>query len=423
MDATSVVVSIVTDVFAHSLAGHPYETCLAVQKAAGLAGCNHAAAVPVSCPIRPLPDGWSACLHYTLLPKDRIGVLRDAISVLPLAFDIVAFMQSVRARYRAQPIVVYYEWFKPPTLAAFMLAMLFTIITEMVSATEATSHQTTVWLCVKGRIDLAPGSGLYRFIIRLLRAGLGDARLRVHNDNAHAIPAVSTWLGMPVYPIPIPHTAETHTGKLSHAMEAARHDGQVGSTITKVASSEDSPSVVVCWWPGSPSAGKGWDEVRRLVASTAEVALAPWAGQIVIAAAEAAGLVQVHGGCHIIQIADELLHDDYRAALFSCDVVLLPYHPVPYKHRTSGIFVEAVVAGRLPVASADTWLADELRAYHLDELVIDWSCHDLPMEIMRLVRNVQVRRNLEHMTEAYRRYHSPAGLAMIFKQLHMDTLF
>ena len=381
--ARPLLASMVTDVYTNSLAGHPYETCLSVQEAAAIAGWDHVAAVPVSCPVSPLPDGWSPCLHYKLLPDDRSGLLRDALQVLPLALEITAFMRrSLLTTQR--PVVVYYEWFKPPTLAAFTIGVMLTHPRDL-----------TVWLCFKGRVDQRPGHALYRLFTRILSARLGAERLRVFTDNERVIPHLSDWLGIPVHPVPIPHTSDQHPNQSPAWQEEVRRTSQAA-----------------CWWPGNPTAAKGLPIVRALTQS-----IVPGAEQLCVIAAEASGFTQVAGGCRVVLVPNELSHDDYRATLFASDVVLLPYQSAHYQFRTSGIFVEAVVAGKLPLASVGTWPAEELQMHHLDELVIDWQRSDLPAEIVRLAGAPEVRRKLDIMTTAYRAYHSPAGFAEMLREI------
>jgi glycosyltransferase involved in cell wall biosynthesis len=49
--------------------------------------------------------------------------------------------------------------------------------------------------------------------------------------------------------------------------------------------------------------------------------------------------------------------DDYYRLLASADVVLCPYDAKVYRNRTSGVFAEAVAAGKPTIVPADTWLS------------------------------------------------------------------
>ncbi|MEM7243899.1 MAG: glycosyltransferase [Acidobacteriota bacterium] len=50
---------------------------------------------------------------------------------------------------------------------------------------------------------------------------------------------------------------------------------------------------------------------------------------------------------------------DYRDLLAASDIVVLPYDAERYRRRSSGVLVEALSAGKVPVVPAGTWLAQE----------------------------------------------------------------
>ena len=109
------------------------------------------------------------------------------------------------------------------------------------------------------------------------------------------------------------------------------------------------PDPIVCWWPGSPREEKGWSVVKHL-------ANLAWTEkpQMELVAAEAAALVSANQGIKVRLIGDRLSREEYAAWLNRAQVILLPYDPVAYQERTSGIFTEAIIAGRIPLVSAGT---------------------------------------------------------------------
>jgi len=54
---------------------------------------------------------------------------------------------------------------------------------------------------------------------------------------------------------------------------------------------------------------------------------------------------------------------EYHAALHDADMLLLPYWRSIYEARTSGVFLEALAAGKPVIATADSWMSDELAQY------------------------------------------------------------
>ena len=68
-----------------------------------------------------------------------------------------------------------------------------------------------------------------------------------------------------------------------------------------------------------------------------------------LAVSTSADLQPVPGGCTTIALNNDLTQQEYGSWLLSCDFVLLPYLAHEYAERTSGPFVEAIVAGKPPL--------------------------------------------------------------------------
>jgi glycosyltransferase involved in cell wall biosynthesis len=77
---------------------------------------------------------------------------------------------------------------------------------------------------------------------------------------------------------------------------------------------------------------------------------------------------------------------DYAALLREADVVLLPYWRSIYMARTSGVFLEALAAGKPVIATEDTWMSDELALHGAGLLVPDRDPAALAAAIRRAAR-------------------------------------
>src|SRR3989344_6122135 len=88
------------------------------------------------------------------------------------------------------------------------------------------------------------------------------------------------------------------------------------------------------------------------------------------------------------------------------DIILLPYDPSIYRSGTSGVFVEAIIAGKIPVVKEGSWLSYELKRFSLEELVIDWEKKNLYEYFCSLPKNKEVLQKLEKMRIEYRKFHS-----------------
>lgn len=57
-------------------------------------------------------------------------------------------------------------------------------------------------------------------------------------------------------------------------------------------------------------------------------------------------------------IDEAMSSEDYAALLDSADVVLVPYWRSIYRERTSGVFLEGLIKGKLVLCTRDTWMSD-----------------------------------------------------------------
>lgn len=362
----------------HGGAGHVLGYHLSVARAARLGGWEHVAVVPAEHGLPELPSGWRAelepgCVNTGLPEAARKGQL------VRLLRDMRRFSHSVHsalAHVMAQapgPCIVLLEDFNGPQLLALASAL-----------RELPAERLHLWILFRndpasqglvGRLYAMAASRLMRRLPR------GHAQLLT--DSEPLAQAVRAVFGRPVHVMPIPHT---------HVSGAPPF--------------ERDPQEIVCWWPGAPRPEKGLSFVRALAALPAGAA-GPQRVRLVVS--EDAGL-RAGGGVQVQTVAARLSAAEYDRWLVTADVVLLPYEAARYRHATSGIFAEAVVAGRIPLASGGTWMAGELERHGLRELVIDAA--DAAAAIRRIeavARDASVRLRLDALRERYRAYHCEAS--------------
>ena len=131
----------------------------------------------------------------------------------------------------------------------------------------------------------------------------------------------------------------------------------------------------------------------------------------------------------IEQISVELDAHEFKFLLESCKVALLPYSGGgnnAYKLSSSGIFVDAVSAGLLPLVTKGTWMEFEVNRFNLSELVVDWSLYDnfsrLSGLIEALISSQNTIRKLDNMRHSYCAMHSPNGFLEALFQNKFLTL-
>jgi hypothetical protein len=116
------------------------------------------------------------------------------------------------------------------------------------------------------------------------------------------------------------------------------------------------------------------------------------------------------GGPEIELVDDNLAREVFDARFEITDIVLLPYDRDIYNESTSGIFVETVFSGAIPLVTDSTWMAFELEKHDLQDLIIDWAGDDV-------ARNAEIRNRLNRMSAHYRKFHSVKNFASVLDEL------
>jgi len=99
--------------------------------------------------------------------------------------------------------------------------------------------------------------------------------------------------------------------------------------------------------------------------------------------------------------------EEYDDLLTSSDCVILPYRVDPYRLRTSGVLVEAALAGVPAIVTAGTTLEEGLRAWGAGLVAEDGSARDLADKIRAFAADAEKHRTraLERIADA-RAHHS-----------------
>jgi hypothetical protein len=208
--------------------------------------------------------------------------------------------------------------------------------------------------------------------------------------------SLSPFFRLPVAVVPVPHTYSK-------------------STQFRPKPSKE----IICWWAGPPREEKGWRVIRNIMSLTVA-----GANDILLVAAKSSGLVARPDGVKLALIDDALSPSEYARWLFEADILLLPYNSNFYREETSGIFVEAIVAGKFPLVSQDTWMAFELQKSGLEELIMDWHNPGLITLITEIPKRNDLRRKIDLMRDKYSAYHNEAVYASTMAGLYeyMNTL-
>jgi hypothetical protein len=360
--------------------GHLYEYNKAAGEAARLAGWEHRAAVRAAARFADLPPGWELCLGSanTRMPKGPLAKLEKGWR---LFLSLANYLS--RQAQQNRPVILFLEWYNVVHLLPFTLAL------------ASVSRRESFYIWVVDRLEAGHDwpARANRFLIRCLTA-LVAGRL-THLSDSEIVARDVAQFGYAVHLLPIPHTA---------------HFAAAGARPA------DQAKLVVAWLAGLAMPVKGVELVRPLTALAC-----PEAESLQIVASQSSHFIQKPGACQIRLVPDVLPRSDYLAWMQNADVILQPYDPAFCWARTSGIFVEAIVAGNRPVVTDGTWMAHELRKYGLDQLILDWNSPTILSDLLRVARAEDVRVKLARMQSAYADYHSVPGFAKTIQHVFDET--
>jgi hypothetical protein len=373
-----VLVSIIPDLVGGK--GHVYSYHQAVGKAAGLIDWKHLAAVAPDTLVKDLPSNWNSCLSSDNLEWE-IPTLLKLFKIKSIYIWARALAQYLRQEVTPSSgsIVIFLERFIISQLLATTLALLL-----------IPKDNLSVWLLYRRDTHNQKNRIAYKILNNMIKKILPPGRLQILTDSELLSKSLSDYFCEPVTVMPIPHT------------EVTCYD-----TFPKPTNE------ILCWWAGPPRVEKGLDVIQLLMSSACE-----GANQLRVIAAESSELVAVLGGVKVQLIKDNLTRLEYLQWLATCDVCLLPYNSYEYRERTSSIFAECVIAGKIPLVTRNTWMAGELSKYDLTELILDWhNSAGVIQKILKLAEDCTVKAKINRMQQDYLNFHSVQTYANKMKEL------
>lgn len=164
-------------------------------------------------------------------------------------------------------------------------------------------------------------------------------------------------------------------------------------------------------WFGAPRVEKGLYVIQSLISSEHDAYTT-----CVLHLSKSTPLPREEGKLKLCLYTYPLSRPYFCKKMQRIDLILLPYLPEKYGRRPSGIFVESLSHGKIPLVSDHTWMADELRNFDLDELIVDWFSPDLPSYFHKIYNLSSVSRKLHKMQQYYLSFHSQKTLTERFQQ-------
>ena len=307
--------------------------------------------------LRARPPGWAAGSHRLLGALDRISAFR-------FRGDLARGMRGV-----AGGDVVFAQMLAPRHLRAWM---------EWHSACGEGSRPSLV---------LHLGYDPSRFVgYPGLAAAVRALRHDAHcvTDSERLAPAYEKILGVPVSVLP-------HVVPLATPQPGGRAD--------------DSPPQILSL--GNPRREKGFLDLAEAAKTAEGLRFVFQVNDPDPECREAVGALRARNSPAIRLIENHLDEREYFRHLQESDVVAVPYHLDTYRDRTSGIFCEALVAGKPVIATRGSWMSTEVEKHSLGWLVPERDPAGLRDVLRRLPAELPgVSARSRELAAAYRQHFS-----------------
>ncbi|MFZ1989002.1 MAG: hypothetical protein WAW96_04445 [Alphaproteobacteria bacterium] len=339
--------------------------------------------------------GWSfRCAVGTGWPKEQLSRF-----MTPALFQLsgrtggpagilnrLIYMRSLESALRAEialpgEVALFADW--PYVVETLALHLLLGALVE---------HKAQLWFMLR-RMPKKGGLFERNYLIFFARArrALGPQFKLVTDSFSLAEHAAERWRLPDWTVLPIPHTED-----------ALPTDARTNANDR-----------VVMWWAGSPRPEKGHEIVLQMLSRDAGAADA----EIVLPEMTFADRAQ---DLRVQLVPRGMSRPDYLSMLAASDMILLPYDPWHYQDGTSGVFVEAMTAGRLPVVMAGTWMAHELERLNLSELVLTqvaWTAPDIVERLVRLARDEPLKARFNDQRKLFVAAHGKAAFVEALRKL------
>lgn len=364
--------------------GHIIPYHKAVTEATKILGWEHKIAYSNDINLTNIPENWTGCLKGANLEDETnfLGKILKFIEVIIFAKTIVNYLK-IQVLPTSEKNIIFIERFIHLQLFALYLAILF-----------IPKKDLHIWILYRMDTHNNKTRLIYKTINLLIKNRVSANNFKLLTDSELLSKALGDCFQEKVIVMPIPHT------------ESINNDKKVIKNDEKV-----------CWWAGPPREEKGWNCIKLLTQYQS-----PDTKNFCLVAAKSSQLISVKGGIKVKLIEDNLTRIKYKKWLANSDIILLPYDSKAYKERTSGIFTESVIAGKITVVSPNTWMAKELAKYHLEELIIDWTkIQEILNAFNTILKSYDILDKIKIMQAKYQEFHNIKTYANTMKNIYSQN--
>jgi len=351
--------------------GHAYSYNLCVSEAAAKNGWEFIGLIPKGVMIPGLPKHWKKILANNNW-EEKKSFFQRMQKFISNIFPLQKFFKEIKR----EESIFFLEHFTLLQVAALAVALLLR------------PAKIQLWLLHRYHCR-GLKSKLYCFFHGFFAFLLGKDNVKLLTDSELLAKDQQVVFRKNVIVLPIPH----------------------GHLVTREKAKKNTDTFFF-WWPGgSTRAAKGLHEIQTFAQQLKQK---KHNVQLILAD----NLKELFGiSSNYLYIPRVLQREEYEKWMNAAEIVLLPYDPVVYQFGTSGILVEAVIAGKMPFVRDGSWLAYELKRFGLDELIIDWTREDLLEHILAVHCNATVQKKLAEMRTSYASFHSLETYAAMLQNI------
>jgi len=349
-----------------NIEGHSYEYNVAFTKAANINGWKYIKIIPKNCLLYNLDSDWEKSI-FGMDTKNKLKNLKNFVS----------FFKIFKKIKKTKNSILFVEDFTVVILFLFLICI-FLVRPKM-----------QLWLLFRFEHDVMIKKGKpYAYILYFIEKILGKENIKYLTDSELVAKKNGGFFKKDFKVLPIPHT---------------------NSIISSIIEKKEHYSF---WWPGGLTRKeKGLFRIQRLANLLKDTN-----NKVILEVAKSAqNTIKINKNIRFLP--NDLSREDYNNKMLNSDLILLPYIEKNYGYRTSGIFVEAIVAGIIPAVSKDTWMANELKKYDLEDLIIDWEGEDLLKNLLKLCDSSKIKEKILEMRRKYLDIHNVDNFAKKLKNI------
>ncbi len=366
--------------------GHFFSYCKTLQEAAKINGWEFAAAIPENCQINTTPSSWYKILSTSTL-KYGPRFIKRIYNKFCYRRSLSKFLAS--HILPGQKTIIFTEHFSRHRLRALLYSLFF-----------LPKKNTSVWLLYRDyptNYRLTKDALFFKKCHFFIASILKKSNFRLLTDCDLLQSPLQTFFGrdFSLFPIIEPLSLTHKTSSLHNIPSPPKNK-------------------TVCWLAGRSNKEKGSDIIEKIFyhCESHKVPIHFITSKILD--------VHAQHRFHYIDISflPEILSTSAYIEQFArTDVFLIPYCKNHYKWKTSGVFVEAIAAGKPVLVTEGTWMAHELQKFDLHKLITSWDAEDIIKKISFIRNNQETKENIRLMQQHYLNEYSATAFAAALQKL------